>query len=92
MPDYISLSNVFIDDILLWDDRMFLNVLGGAGVHAMAGARVWTNSLGLLASIGQDFQQEHIEILNELNIDLSMLKIFTKKNNASLADISAGRT
>jgi cytidine kinase len=79
MPDYISLSNVFIDDILFWDDRMFLNVLGGAGVHALAGARVWSERIGLLASIGKDFQQEHLEILNELNFDLSMLKVLQNK-------------
>ncbi|MDX9863975.1 MAG: PfkB family carbohydrate kinase [Anaerolineaceae bacterium] len=79
MPDYISLSNVFIDDILFWDDRMFLNVLGGAGVHAMAGARVWSDRIGLLASVGKDFQQEHLEILNELNFDLSMLKVLQDK-------------
>ena len=79
MPDYISLSNVFIDDILFWDDRMLLNVLGGAGVHAMAGARVWTNSLGLLASIGEDFQQEHLNYLKDLEIDTSMLKVLQKK-------------
>ncbi len=79
MPSYISLSNVFIDDILFWDDKMFLNVLGGAGVHAMAGARVWTNSLGLLASIGEDFQQDHINILKDLDIDISMLKVMQKK-------------
>lgn len=79
MPDFLSLSNVIIDDILFWDDRVLLNVLGGAGVHAIAGARVWTNSLGLLASIGEDFQQKHINILKDLEIDVSMLKVMQKK-------------
>ena len=79
MPDYVSLANVFIDDILLWDSRMFLGVLGVAGVHAMAGARVWSKNLGLIASIGEDFEQDFQNTLIELGLDLSMLQIAQQK-------------
>ena len=79
MPDYVSLSNVFIDDILLSDGQMFLGVLGGAGVHAMAGARVWSDSLGLIASIGEDFNQDFKDQLVKLGLDLSMLNLTQKK-------------
>ena len=73
MPDYVSLSNVFIDDILLWDGQIFIGVLGGAGVHAVAGARVWSDSLGLIASIGRDFEDDFLKRLTDLGLDLSML-------------------
>lgn len=73
MPDYVSLSNVFIDDILLPDGQIFIGVLGGAGVHAMAGARVWSDSLGLIASIGRDFEDDFLTELEQLGLDLTML-------------------
>ena len=79
MPDYVSLSNVFIDDILLSTGEIFLGVLGGAGVHALAGARVWSKSLGLLASIGEDFNPEFLNTLELLCIDTSQLQIAQKK-------------
>lgn len=79
MPDFVSLSNVFIDDILIWDGRIFLGVLGGAGVHAMAGARVWSESIGLVASIGKDFNEEFEAKLRDLGMDLSMLHIDQEK-------------
>ena len=73
MIDFVSLSNVIIDDILLPDGRAIFGVLGGAGVHAMAGARVWSSSLGLIGSIGSDMGQDNIATLRNLNIDTSML-------------------
>ena len=79
MPDFVSLSNVFIDDILIHDGRIFIGVLGGAGVHAMAGARVWSESIGLIASIGGDFEQEFKTQLQKLGLDLSMLRNAQRK-------------
>ncbi|HBH13804.1 MAG TPA: hypothetical protein DDX29_11955 [Clostridiales bacterium] len=73
MPNYVSLSNVFIDDILMSDGKMYIGVLGGAGVHAMAGARVWSESLGLIANIGLDFEKDFLILLKELGLDISML-------------------
>ena len=74
MPDFVSLSNVFIDDILIHDGRIYIGILGGAGVHAMAGARVWSDSIGLIASIGDDFEEVFEEQLRTLGLDLSMLR------------------
>jgi len=73
MIEFVSLSNVIIDDILLPDGRAIFGVFGGAGVHAMAGARVWSSSLGLIGSVGSDIGQDNIVTLQNLNIDTSML-------------------
>ncbi|MBU05947.1 MAG: hypothetical protein CL877_08375 [Dehalococcoidales bacterium] len=53
-PDYVTFSNLIIDDIVLWDGKTFMGVLGGAGTHALVGMRVWSRSLGLVASVGRD--------------------------------------
>ncbi len=73
MPEYASISNVIIDDVLLWDGRVFLNCLGGAGTYALAGMRVWCDRLGLVAQVGPDFQVEHRRLLQGMGIDLSGL-------------------
>ena len=50
----VSISNVFIDDIVTWREEIHLGVTGGAGLHALAGCRVWTSHLGIVASVGED--------------------------------------
>lgn len=49
------------------------------GFHTMAGARVWSKNLGLLASIGEDFSPEFLTILENLCIDTTQLQISQKK-------------
>lgn len=71
MPKYVSIANIFIDDILFWDGRMYLGVLGGAGSHAVSGMRVWSDDIGLFARAGKDLTQEHRDQLLELGLDLS---------------------
>lgn len=51
-PDYVTFSNIIIDDIVLWDGSTHMSVLGGSGTHALIGMRVWSRSLGFVASVG----------------------------------------
>jgi hypothetical protein len=55
-PDYITFSNIIIDDIVLWDGRTYMGTLGGAGTHALIGMRLWSDRLGFVATIGHDFE------------------------------------
>ncbi len=70
---YISIANIIIDDVLLSTGQMYLGNLGGSGSHALSGARVWNDNLGLLAHVGYDFRPDHRAQLRQLNIDLSGL-------------------
>ncbi|HEY3228958.1 MAG TPA: PfkB family carbohydrate kinase [Roseiflexaceae bacterium] len=69
-PDYVTCSNLIIDDIVLADGRSFMNTLGGAGTHALVGMRVWSAQLGFIGTVGADFDPQHREILEGLGIDL----------------------
>lgn len=69
-PDYITFSNIIIDDIVLWDGRTFMGTLGGAGTHALIGMRVWSRRLGYVATIGPDFEPAQRLQLEKLGIDL----------------------
>lgn len=69
-PDYITFSNIIIDDIVLWDGTTHMGTLGGSGTHALIGMRVWSDSLGYAAVVGPDFEQQQREELLKLGIDL----------------------
>ncbi|HJZ45841.1 MAG TPA: hypothetical protein VKE41_01705, partial [Roseiflexaceae bacterium] len=69
-PEYVTFSNLIIDDIVLSDGRSFMNTLGGAGTHALIGMRVWSGRLGFMATVGLDFDPQHRASLEALGVDL----------------------
>jgi sugar/nucleoside kinase (ribokinase family) len=71
--DYISFSNLIIDDIVFPDGRTFMNTLGGAGMHALVGMRVWNGHLGYMAAVGSDLDPVHRERLNQFGVDVAGL-------------------
>jgi cytidine kinase len=52
---FISIGSVIIDDIILPDGESRMATLGGGAIHAVMGMRVWSQRVGLLSSIGDDF-------------------------------------
>lgn len=67
---FISVSSVFIDDIVLPGGIEHLNCLGGGVTHAAMGMRIWSDQVGMVAKIGHDFPIEHMEKLRTLfNVD-----------------------
>ena len=69
-PDYISFSNIIIDDIVLSNGHTFMGTLGGSGTHALVGMRVWCDRLGFVASVGFDFKARHWAQLERMGLDL----------------------
>lgn len=53
--DYIVLSTSVVDDLYLADGRHELNVIGGAGTYALAGMKVWSDSVCLVTGVGEDY-------------------------------------
>lgn len=69
-PDYITFSNIIIDDIVLSDGSTFMGTLGGAGTHALIGMRIWSDRLGYVATVGPDFDEEHRAQIEKLGVDI----------------------
>jgi sugar/nucleoside kinase (ribokinase family) len=61
---YASWS-IIIDDIVFPDGRTAMGVLGGGGMYAAAGMRIWAPDAGVLANVGADFD---LALLNELGL------------------------
>lgn len=76
-PDYISFSNLIIDDIVLADGQSFMNILGGAGTHTVFGMLWWCDSVGLVAAVGEDLTDYHRQTLAAAGIDLRGLILRT---------------
>jgi len=77
--DYVTFSNLIIDDIVFPDGQTFMNTLGGAGMHALVGMHVWNNYLGYSASVGTDLDPHHRESLERFDVDLQGLVV--RKNH-----------
>ena len=73
--DYVTLSNLIIDDIVLPEGKTYMNTLGGAGLHALVGMRVWNDALGYAAVAGADLGAEHRQALARFGVDLKGLLI-----------------
>ena len=71
--NYVTFSNLIIDDIVFPDGQTFMNTLGGAGLHALVGMRVWSDHLGYAAAIGSDLDNMHRDALRRFGADLEGL-------------------
>ncbi len=64
-----TVSNVIIDDIVLWDGRTYMGTLGGAGSHAAVGMRTWNDApLGLAGYVGDDAPEPFLAHLQRLGV------------------------
>ena len=60
---FLSIGSIIIDDIILPDGTERLDILGGGLTHAAMGMRVWSDRVGLVSSVGFDFDQSQFTLL-----------------------------
>jgi sugar/nucleoside kinase (ribokinase family) len=76
MIDYIIYGKIIIDRIKLLDGNILDNQLGGGGPQGAFGARVWSNSVGLITRIGNSFPETAKSRLDQLRINTEGLNIY----------------
>lgn len=52
---------IIIDDIVFPDGRTQMGVLGGAGLYAVVGMRLWTPDVTLISAVGQGFDVQSLQ-------------------------------
>lgn len=67
--EYVTFSNLIIDDIVFPDGQSRMNTLGGSGTHALVGMSLWNQHLGYAASVGADLEQVHRDSLLRFSVD-----------------------
>ncbi len=55
--DYVAVANIIGDDLILPDGQRHNAILGGAGTYAAAGMRIWSERVGIVSGVGEDFEQ-----------------------------------
>lgn len=60
MSHYASWG-IIIDDIVFPDGRTAMGVLGGGGLYAAIGMRLWSRDVILISAVGQDFELNSLE-------------------------------
>ncbi len=73
--EYVTFSNLIIDDIVFPDGQSRMNTLGGSGTHALVGMSLWNQRLGYAASVGKDLNPTHHESLRRFGVNTDGLVI-----------------
>jgi sugar/nucleoside kinase (ribokinase family) len=63
---------IIIDDIVLPNGRTAMGILGGGGMYAVAGMRLWNEAVGMLSNVGVDFESS---MLGQLDLQTSLLRV-----------------
>ncbi len=86
MFDLICLGNVTIDDIILSDGTVRWACLGGDAIYAGLAARLWSDSIGLVAPVGRDFPTSLVQRLAAAGFDTTGLpgrNVMTRHNRVT---------
>jgi sugar/nucleoside kinase (ribokinase family) len=70
MVDFAIYGKIIIDTIRLLDGSFIRGALGGGGPQGAFGARVWSDSVGLLTRSGSDIEPEAEAALKAIDVDL----------------------
>jgi len=76
-------GGILIDDLTFVDGRTFNGVLGGAALHALAGAALWDDDVLLIGGVGRDANQNIVPWMRTAGLSEAGLRIsgeFTPRN------------
>jgi sugar/nucleoside kinase (ribokinase family) len=76
MIDYLVYGKIIIDRIKMLDGTIVDNQLGGGGPQGAFGARVWSDSVGLITRIGNTFPESARANLETLRINTEGLNVY----------------
>ena len=71
MINFITIGGVTIDDTVSPNGQLIFGSAGGNSVYSAAGARLWSEGIGIVSRIGSDYPEENLRILTEGGLDVS---------------------
>jgi ribokinase len=69
--DLVTTGYLTLDDLVLADDRVLRNTLGGGALFSAVGAAAWGASVGIHACSGADYPEQFLRQIAAAGIDLS---------------------
>src|SRR5271156_6328256 len=76
-------GGILIDDLAFANGRVLDGVLGGAALHALAGAALWDDDVLLIGGVGRDANQNIVPWMRTAGLSEAGLRIsgeFTPRN------------
>jgi sugar/nucleoside kinase (ribokinase family) len=70
MVRFVTVGNMTIDEILLPDGRSASSQCGGNCLYAAVGARLWSDSVGIVSLVGADFPAAWLDAVRAAGIDI----------------------
>jgi cytidine kinase len=68
--DLVTIGYLTLDDLVLENDRVLRDTLGGGALFSAVGARTWNGSVGIHACSGRDYPAEYLDIIRNSGIDV----------------------
>ncbi len=68
---YYMIGGFTLDDTVLANGTVEWAAPGGNALYAAVGARVWTDQVGIVALVGSDYPQRHLDRLSVAGFDLT---------------------
>jgi len=66
---YIFVGGMREDYFITHDGRVYLDILGGNAIYSAVGARLWSDSVGIVSRIGSNYPAQWIESLQDAGFD-----------------------
>jgi sugar/nucleoside kinase (ribokinase family) len=68
-------GNLRLDYFITTDGEAHAGLIGGPGIYAAVGARIWSNDVGLISRVGVGYPTEWLEKFERHGIDVSLVKV-----------------
>ncbi len=75
MPDYVCCGGLRVDYVITAEGKVHLREMGGNALYAAAGARVWSDSVGILARIGENYPAGWLDALAQQGLDVRGVRV-----------------
>jgi sugar/nucleoside kinase (ribokinase family) len=79
--DYICCGGLRIDYLITPDGQAHVREMGGNALYAAIGARVWSDRVGLLARVGENYPTGWLDALKQHGLDVSGIRIVPGKQD-----------
>ena len=75
MPDLICCGGLRVDYLITHDGQAHLREMGGNALYAAVGARLWSDQVGLLARVGENYPVGWLDALRRHGLDTSGVRV-----------------
>ena len=75
MPDLICSGGLRVDYLITLDGQAHLREMGGNALYAAVGAKIWTDQVGLLARVGENYPVGWRDALRRHGLDTSGVRV-----------------